>query len=38
MPERRRIDLSHIWRDFAENWTVKDFVDNVAGQVYTGVF
>ncbi|MBT5332857.1 MAG: TonB-dependent receptor [Gammaproteobacteria bacterium] len=35
VPERLRIDLSLIWRDSAENWTVKGFVDNVTGQVYS---
>ncbi|MDA8953071.1 TonB-dependent receptor [Pseudomonadales bacterium] len=34
VPERLRIDLSLIWRDSAENWTEKGFVDNVTGQVY----
>jgi len=35
VPERIRIDLSLIWRDAAENWTVKGFVDNVTDQVYS---
>lgn len=26
--------MSLIWRDSAENWKVKGFVDNVTGQVY----
>jgi iron complex outermembrane receptor protein len=34
VPERTRIDLSLIWRDSSENWTVKGFVDNVTDQVY----
>ena len=34
VPERLRIDLSLIWRDSADNWTVKGFVDNVTDQVY----
>ena len=35
VPERIRIDLPLIWRDAAENWTVKGFVDNVTAQVYS---
>lgn len=35
VPERFRVDLSLIWRDSAENWTVKGFIDNVTDQVYS---
>ena len=35
VPERIRIDLSLIWRDETEQWTVKGFVDNVTDQVYS---